>query len=85
MDFWQPKGPTHEDGGVPVAQVMLHPRSLLLYTGDAYALRHGIRDEPIDVVTERCANAAAAGVTEGQAVKRGNVRLSVVFVQKGAR
>ena len=48
-------------------------------------LHDGIRDGAVDVVTERCANAAAAGVAEGEAVERGETRLSVVFVRKGAR
>ena len=40
----------------PLTQVMLRPRSLLLYQGGAYALRHGIRDAAVDKVSERCAN-----------------------------
>jgi hypothetical protein len=71
-------------------QVMLRPRSLLLYQGGAYALRHGIRDAATDRVSELCANVdgllqggAGAYVKVGDAVERGEKRQSVVFVRKG--
>ena len=38
---------------VPVAQVLLRPRSLLVYEGDAYRLRHGIREASEDRVGPR--------------------------------
>ena len=92
MDFWPNDGtPTIDDDRtdcdendpVPIAQVMLRPRSLLLYTGDAYGLRHGIRDKGVDSVSDRCANVSAANVTVGEEVARGLTRYSVVFVRKG--
>ena len=96
MDFWNVEGAAVEDDSPPApdapeprAQVMLRPRSLLLYTGEAYGLRHGIRNASEDVVTERCANAGnlgatgSGGVQVGDRVKRGARRQSVVFVRKG--
>jgi hypothetical protein len=43
-------------------------RSLLLYQGTAYALRHGIRNVAADRVSALCANAAGAGVEVGDVV-----------------
>lgn len=92
MDFWPNDGSVTADDDrrdcderepTPIAQVLLRPRSLLLYTGDAYGLRHGIRHRDVDVATDRCVNAAVAGVEIGDEVERGRVRYSVVFVRKG--
>lgn len=88
MDFWPNDGSATadeqtDDPPSPIAQVLLRPRSLLLYTGDAYGLRHGIRHADVDVVTDRCVNAEIAGVAVGDEVRRGRVRYSVVFVRKG--
>ena len=92
MDFWPNDGSVTVDDDrhdcderdpTPLAQVLLRPRSLLLYTGDAYGLRHGIRHRDVDVATDRCVNAAVAGVEIGDEVERGRVRYSVVFVRKG--
>lgn len=75
---------------------MLRPRSLLLYQGGAYALRHGIRDAAVDRVSELCANVdelnrgpervskGGAYVKVGDVVERGERRQSVVFVRKGS-
>ena len=92
MDFWPNDGSFTVDDDrhdcderdpTPLAQVLLRPRSLLLYTGDAYGLRHGIRHVDVDVVTDRCVNAKIAGADVGDEVERGRVRYSVVFVRKG--
>jgi len=98
MDFWPNDGSVTadddraaapdrdertDDPPSPIAQVLLRPRSLLLYTGDAYGLRHGIRHADVDGVTDRCVNAEIAGVAVGDEVRRGRVRYSVVFVRKG--
>jgi alkylated DNA repair protein alkB family protein 6 len=94
MDFWPNDGSVTADDDrrerderepTPIAQVLLRPRSLLLYSGDAYGLRHGIRHRDVDFVTDRCVNAKAAGVEVGDEVERGRVRYSVVFVRKGGR
>ena len=99
MDFWPNDGSVTADDcddryddrydererePTPIAQVLLRPRSLLLYTGDAYGLRHGIRHQNVDFVTDRCVNLhQVAGVEIGDEVERGRVRYSVVFVRKG--
>lgn len=92
MDFWPNDGSFTVDDDrhdcderdpTPLAQVLLRPRSLLLYTGDAYGLRHGIRHVDVDAVTDRCVNAKIAGADVGDEVERGRVRYSVVFVRKG--
>lgn len=93
MDFWpnddsvtaddDRRDRDERDDPSPMAQVLLRPRSLLLYTGDAYGLRHGIRHVDVDVVTDRCVNAKVAGVAVGDEVERGRIRCSVVFVRKG--
>ena len=111
MDFWPIEGPAIEveeekedlqprsspPPPKPVTQVMLQPRSLLLYRQDAYALRHGIRESAVDRISERCANTddeivsgpgagpngKGACVKVGDEVVRGEKRLSVVFVRKG--
>mmetsp|Transcript_8248 Transcript_8248/g.12970 ORF Transcript_8248/g.12970 Transcript_8248/m.12970 type:complete len:296 (+) Transcript_8248:132-1019(+) len=94
MDFWPTEGPAVEDDSndpeapQPLTQVMLRPRSLLLYQGGAYGLRHGIRNAAVDQVSARCANVddligGGAYVNIGDAVARGARRQSVVFVRKG--
>ena len=57
----------------PIAQVLLRPRSLLLYTGDAYGLRHGIRHARRRRVTDRCVNAAESRVRNGEGAGAGQV------------
>ena len=94
MDFWPDDGsPALDDdrserarapdAPVPVAQVLLRPRSLLVYEGDAYRLRHGIREASEDRVGPTCANGTVVDVATGDVVERGETRLSVVFVRKG--
>ena len=88
MDFWPNDGsvtadddrddpPSADRAGAAATE------ELLLYTGDAYGLRHGIRHADVDVVSDRCVNAEIAGVAVGDEVRRGRVRYSVVFVRKG--
>ena len=66
----------------PRAQVALRRRSLLVYEGEAYGLRHGIRKGFVDVVTSACVNAESASVSVGATVPRGETRVSIVFVRK---
>jgi alkylated DNA repair protein alkB family protein 6 len=79
-DDWE--GRDAKDVPEPRAQVMLRPRSLLVYRDDAYRLRHGIRRSRVDVVGDACVNATSAGVVVGETVARGTTRVSVVFVIK---
>ena len=69
----------------PRAQVALRRRSLLVYEGEAYDLRHGIRRGFVDVITRACVNAKRARVAVGDTVPRGERRVSVVFVIKANR
>ena len=64
----------------PRAQVALRRRSLLVYEGEAYDLRHGIRRRFVDTITRACVNAESARVAAGETVPRGERRVSVVFV-----
>jgi len=97
IEFWPATGDTisegqdddHEHDGTrrvsprPVVSVYLEPRSVLMYSGDAYRLRHGIRRNDSDVITDACVNASDAGVRVGDVVKRNPAgRVSVVFVRK---
>ena len=98
IDFWENDGsPTREsdeeddaeakeDGLTkrpsPRAQVALRRRSLLVYEGEAYGLRHGIRRGFVDTITRACVNAKRARVNAGETVPRGERRVSVVFVAK---
>jgi alkylated DNA repair protein alkB family protein 6 len=66
----------------PRAQAALRRRSLLVYEGEAYGLRHGIRKGFVDVVTSACVNAESARVSVGATVPRGETRVSIVFVRK---
>ena len=66
----------------PRAQVALRRRSLLVYEGEAYDLRHGIRRRFVDTITRACVNAESARVAAGETVPRGERRVSVVFVIK---
>ena len=66
----------------PRAQAALRRRSLLVYEGEAYGLRHGIRKGFVDVVTSACVNAESARVSVGATVPRGETRVSIVFVCK---
>ena len=66
----------------PRAQVALRRRSLLVYEGEAYSLRHGIRRGFVDTITRACVNAKRARVNAGETVPRGERRVSVVFVAK---
>ena len=66
----------------PRAQVALRRRSLLVYEGKAYDLRHGIRRRFVDTITRACVNAESARVAAGETVPRGERRVSVVFVIK---
>ena len=69
----------------PRAQVALRRRSLLVYEGEAYSLRHGIRHGFEDTITRACVNAKRACVNAGETVPRGERRVSVVFVAKRRR
>jgi alkylated DNA repair protein alkB family protein 6 len=69
----------------PRAQVALRRRSLLVYEGEAYSLRHGIRRGFVDTITRACVNAKRARVNAGETVPRGERRVSVVFVAKRRR
>jgi alkylated DNA repair protein alkB family protein 6 len=95
IEFWPATGDTISDGRDdededaqrvlprPVVSVYLEPRSVLMYSGDAYRLRHGIRRKKSDVITDACVNASDAGVRVGDIVKRNPAgRVSVVFVRK---
>ena len=66
----------------PRAQVALRRRSLLVYEGESYDLRHGIRRRFVDTITRACVNAESARVAAGETVPRGERRVSVVFVIK---
>ena len=66
----------------PRAQVALRRRSLLVYEGEAYSLRHGIRRGFVDTITRACVNAKRVRVNAGETVPRGERRVSVVFVAK---
>ena len=66
----------------PRAQVALRRRSLLVYEGEAYDLRHGIRRRFVDTITRACVNAESARVAAGETVPRGERRVPVVFVIK---
>ena len=46
IEFWPSEGASggDEGEGEPVVSFVLEPRSLLMYRGDAYRLRHGIRE-----------------------------------------
>lgn len=72
------------DGGgdVPVAQVLLEARSLVVFSGPAYTtLLHSIGEEPREAVGAwaPCANAHVVGVAPGDAVVRDADRLSLTF------
>ena len=96
IEFWPATGDTISEGGddeydggggaqapKPVVSVYLEPRSVLMYSGDAYRLRHGIRKNASDVITEACANAGDDTVRVGDVLKRNPAgRVSVVFVRK---
>jgi alkylated DNA repair protein alkB family protein 6 len=95
IDFWENDGsPTREEESdeeedglkkpspSPRAQVALRRRSLLVYEGEAYGLRHGIRRGFVDTITRACVNAKRARVNAGETVPRGERRVSVVFVAK---
>ena len=85
IEFWPSEGASggDEGEGEPVVSFVLEPRSLLMYRGDAYRLRHGIRERGEDVVTRTTANARALGLEVGDVIKRNPLgRLSVVFVRK---
>ena len=93
IEFWPAEGATAEDvddgdavdAPRPIASVLLEPRSLLTYRGEAYRLRHGIRARVEDAITEDTANARELGLEVGDVVARNPAgRLSVVFVRKYA-
>jgi hypothetical protein len=63
-----------------IASVFLRPRSLLVFHGDAYTnARHCIAHCETDTVERHCCNGAAAGVVEGESVRRGERRLSLTI------
>ena len=93
IEFWPAEGATagdfdecdNIDAPRPVVSVLLEPRSLLMYRGEAYRLRHGIRARVKDVVAAETANARELGLEIGDVVERNPAgRLSVVFVRKYA-
>jgi len=82
IEFW-PSDDGEGGADEPVMSLVLEPRSLLMYRGDAYRLRHGIRETESDVVTRATANARALGLEVGDVIKRNPLgRVSVVFVRK---
>lgn len=83
IEFWPSDDGGEGDADEPVVSLVLEPRSLLMYRGDAYRLRHGIRETETDVVTRATANARALGLEVGDVIKRNpRGRVSVVFVRK---
>merc|ERR1712146_111005 len=85
IELWDDLGRGTAVEGEPMAALVLRHRSLHVLSGSAYSdLFHGIRDAREDLITERCANAAAASVAIGDVLPRGTRRLSLVFVHKWA-
>lgn len=87
IEFWPRQGAVTREGEDapggprPVASVLLEPGSLLMYSDDAYELRHGIRRNRVDVLTDATANVDSRRV--GERVHRNpKGRVSVVFVCK---
>jgi len=87
IEFWPRQGAVTREGEDapggprPVVSVLLEPGSLLMYSDEAYELRHGIRRNTVDVVTETTANVDSRRV--GERVHRNpEGRVSVVFVCK---
>jgi alkylated DNA repair protein alkB family protein 6 len=66
----------------PVAELLLRPRSLVVFSGEAYSsLLHSISEAPREAIGRwaPCLNAAQAGATEGEELERRGVRLSLTF------
>eukprot|EP01104_Vermistella_antarctica_P015702 TRINITY_DN5217_c0_g1_i1.p1 TRINITY_DN5217_c0_g1~~TRINITY_DN5217_c0_g1_i1.p1 ORF type:complete len:339 (+),score=54.81 TRINITY_DN5217_c0_g1_i1:644-1660(+) len=67
--------------------VFLRPRSLLIFTADAYHhYKHSIAPTVVDVIGTECCNTDLAGVRVGESVPRESVRVSLTMrhVSRGA-
>jgi len=97
MDFWpkeEEKSAREEKQQEPIAQVLLQPRSLLIYRDEyndengAYFLRHGIRHVTADDASNAHPPSVATIVEKGEEnvanLSRSALRHSVVFVKKNA-
>tara|TARA_B100001758_G_scaffold150059_1_gene129296 strand:+ start:126 stop:989 length:864 start_codon:yes stop_codon:yes gene_type:complete len=95
MDFWpkEEESANEKEGEEePVAQVLLQPRSLLIYrdenndTNGAYFLRHGIRHSTVDDASKAHPPSVAKIIENGEEnvanLNRSALRHSVVFVKK---
>jgi alkylated DNA repair protein alkB family protein 6 len=78
LDFWSSaahavRGRPECGGELPAASLLLQPRSLLVFYGDAYRdFYHGIAERMADSPHAHTANATLAGVCQGAMMERGD-------------
>jgi len=92
MDFRPKESADEQKEQEPVAQVLLQPRSLLIYrdefndTNGAYFLRHGIRHSSSDDASKAHPPSVATIIEKGEEnvanLNRSALRHSIVFVKK---
>ena len=92
MDFWPKESSDEQKEQEPVAQILLQPRSLLIYrdefndTNGAYFLRHGIRHSSSDDASKAHPPSVATIIEKGEEnvanLNRSALRHSIVFVKK---
>ena len=65
----------------PVAELILQPRSLVVFTDDAYSHHsHAIEIDSVeDAVSDLCVNLSSANLTVGDVVAREKTRISLTM------